>query len=124
MATVGELMTREVVTVEPADTVGEAAEKMIDSRIGAVLVSDFGSVIGILTERDVLRAVAHRTHSSEARVRQWMTRDVVTVPPSMDADQAARTMLERNFRHLPVLDNGRPVGIVSMRDLAREAITD
>jgi CBS domain-containing protein len=124
MATVAELMTREVVTVDPADTIGEAAEKMIDARIGAVLVSDFGSVIGILTERDVLRAVAHRTHSSEARVRQWMTREVVTVPPSMDADEAARTMLERNFRHLPVLDDGRPVGIVSMRDLAREAITD
>ena len=117
-------MTKEVVTVDPADTVGEAAEKMIDARIGAVLVSDFGSVIGILTERDVLRAVAHRTHSSEARVRQWMTREVVTVPPSMDADEAARTMLDRNFRHLPVLDNGRPVGIVSMRDLAREAIAD
>ena len=124
MASVAELMTREVVTVDPADTIGEAAEKMIDARIGAVLVSDFGSVIGILTERDVLRAVAHRTHSSEARVRQWMTREVVTVPPSMDADEAARTMLERNFRHLPVLDDGRPVGIVSMRDLAREAITD
>jgi CBS domain-containing protein len=124
MANVAELMTREVVTVDPADTIGEAAEKMIDARIGAVLVSDFGSVIGILTERDVLRAVAHRTHSSEARVRQWMTREVVTVPPSMDADEAARTMLERNFRHLPVLDDGRPVGIVSMRDLTREAVAD
>jgi CBS domain-containing protein len=124
VVTVSELMTREVVTVDPADTIGEAAEKMIDARIGAVLVSDFGSVIGILTERDILRAVAHRTHSSEARVRQWMTREVVTVPPSMDADEAARTMLERNFRHLPVLDDGRPVGIVSMRDLTREAVTD
>ena len=124
MATVAELMTKEVVTVDPADTIGEAAEKMIDARIGAVLVSDFGSVIGILTERDVLRAVAHRTHSSEARVRQWMTRDVITVAPSMDADEAARTMLERNFRHLPVLDDGRPIGIVSMRDLTREAVTD
>jgi len=124
VATVKELMTREVVTVDPADTIGEAAEKMIDARIGAVLVSDFGSVIGILTERDVLRAVAHRTHSSEARVRQWMTREVVTVPPSMDADDAAKTMLDRNFRHLPVVDNGRPVGIVSMRDLTREALTD
>ena len=124
MATVADLMTKEVVTVDPADTIGEAAEKMIDARIGAVIVSDFGAVIGILTERDVLRAVAHRTHSSEARVRQWMTRDVVTVAPSMDADEAARTMLDRNFRHLPVLDDGRPVGIVSMRDLAREAVTD
>ena len=124
MATVSQLMTREVVTVDPADTIGEAAEKMIDAKIGAVLVSDFGAIIGILTERDVLRAVAHRTHSSEARVRQWMTREVVTVPPSMDADEAARTMLERNFRHLPVVDDGRPVGIVSMRDLAREAVAD
>ncbi len=124
MATVGELMTRDVVTVEPSDTVGEAAEKMIDARIGAVLVSDFGSIIGILTERDVLRAVAHRTHSSEARVRQWMTPEVVTVAPSMAADEAARTMLDRNFRHLPVLDNGRPVGIVSMRDLTREALAE
>jgi CBS domain-containing protein len=124
VATVSQLMTREVVTVDPADTIGEAAEKMIDAKIGAVLVSDFGAIIGILTERDVLRAVAHRTHSSEARVRQWMTREVVTVPPSMDADEAARTMLERNFRHLPVVDDGRPVGIVSMRDLAREAVAD
>ena len=116
-------MTREVLTVEPSDTIGEAAEKMIDHGVGAVVVSDFGSIIGILTERDILRAVAHRTHSAEARVRQWMTPDVVTVPPSMEGDEAAKMMLERNFRHLPVVDEGRSVGIVSLRDLARETFT-
>jgi CBS domain-containing protein len=116
-------MTREVLTVEPSDTIGEAAEKMIDAGVGAVVVSDFGSIIGILTERDILRAVAHRTHSAEARVRQWMTPDVVTIASSMEADEAAKLMLEHNFRHLPVVDEGRSVGIVSLRDLARETFT-
>jgi CBS domain-containing protein len=123
VASVGDLMTREVLTVEPSDTIGEAAEKMIEHAVGAVVVSDFGSIIGILTERDVLRAVAHRTHSAEARVRQWMTPDVVTVPSSMEGDEAAKMMLDRNFRHLPVVDEGRSVGIVSLRDLARETFT-
>jgi CBS domain-containing protein len=123
VASVGELMTREVLSVEPSDTIGEAAEKMIDAGVGAVVVSDFGSIIGILTERDILRAVAHRTHSAEARVRQWMTPDVVTIPSSMEADEAAKLMFEHNFRHLPVVDEGRSVGIVSLRDLARETFT-
>lgn len=115
-------MTREVLTVEPADTIGEAAEKMVDHGVGAVVVSDFGNIIGILTERDVLRAVAYRTHSAEARVRQWMTPDVVTVPPTMPSDEAEKTMLDRNFRHLPVVDDGRTIGIVSLRDLARARV--
>jgi CBS domain-containing protein len=117
-------MTPDVLTVEPSDSIGEAAEKMTDRGVGAVVVSDFGRIIGILTERDILRAVASRTHSSEARVRQWMTPDPVLVPPSMPAGDAARTMLERNFRHLPVVEEERPVGIVSIRDLARWSIAD
>jgi CBS domain-containing protein len=120
--TVGDLMTRDVLTIDPADSLGEAAEKMIDRSVGALVVSDFGNIIGILTERDILRAAAHRTSSAETRVRQWMTPEVITVPPSMPAGEAAKTMLERNFRHLPVVENGRPVGIVSMRDLARWSV--
>jgi CBS domain-containing protein len=123
VSTVQQAMTPEVLTVDPSDTIGEAAEKMIEHGVGAVVVSDFGSIIGILTERDILRAVAHRTHSAEARVRQWMTPDVVTVPSSMEGDEAAKMMLDRNFRHLPVVDEGRSVGIVSLRDLARETFT-
>jgi len=123
VATVAELMTREVVSVDPADTVGEAAEKMIAAGVGAVVVSDFGSIIGILTERDILRAVAHRTHSAEARVRQWMTSNVITVEASTPAEEAAKMMLDHNFRHLPVVDGERSVGIVSLRDFARETFT-
>ena len=124
MATLGEVMTTDVLTVEPSDTIGEAAEKMVGRGVGAVVVSDFGRLIGILTERDVMRAVARRTHSSIARVREWMTSDPVTAPPDMDAREAAKTMLEHGFRHLPVVDDDMPIGIVSLRDIARWAIAD
>src|SRR3712207_6606757 len=118
MTLVGELMTRDVLTVEPSDTLGEAAQKMTERGVGSVVVSDFGRMIGILTERDVLKAVAGRTHSSEARVREWMTGEPITVSESTSVDEAGRLMLEHGFRHLPVVDGERAVGIVSIRDLA------
>ena len=118
MTAVSELMTRDVLTVEPSDTLGEAAQKMTDRGVGSVVVSDFGRMIGILTERDVLKAVAGRTHSSEARVREWMTSDPITVTEQTSVDEAGRLMLEHGFRHLPVVDGERAIGIVSIRDLA------
>jgi CBS domain-containing protein len=115
--TIADLMTSEVLTVAPEDTVGEAAEKMVARGVGSVLVSDYGRLIGILTERDLLRAVADRIHSSEARVREWMTAEPITVTPATPAEDAARTMLEHGFRHLPVVENERTIGIVSLRDV-------
>ena len=112
-------MKRDILTVEPSDSIGEAAEKMTERGVGAVIVTDFGRIIGILTERDILKAVAYRTHSSEARVRQWMTPDPVLVSPDTDAAEAAHVMLERNFRHLPVTKDGRLLGIVSLRRLSQ-----
>ena len=124
MATIAEFMTREVLTVAPEDTIGEAAQKMVDEGVSSVVVSDFGRLIGILTERDLTRAVAGRTHSSEARVREWMTADPVTVTGSTPVEEAARTMLEQGFRHLPVVEDDRPVGIVSIRDVARWGVEE
>ena len=115
--TIADLMTSEVLTVAPEDTVGEAAEKMVARGVGSVLVSDYGRLIGILTERDLLRAVADRIHSSEARVREWMTREPITVTQDTPAEDAARTMLEHGFRHLPVVDGEQTIGIVSLRDV-------
>jgi len=112
-------MTPDPVTVAPEDTVGEAAQKMVERGIGSAVVSDFGRLVGILTERDLLRAVAARTHSSEARVREWMTPDPITGEADMPAARAAEIMLDRGFRHLPVVENGRAVGIVSVRDVLR-----
>src|SRR5205814_2328113 len=88
MPTFGEVMTKDVLTVEPSDTIGEAAEKMTSLGVGAVVVSDFGRMIGIFTERDLMRAVAGRVHSSEARVREWMTPDPVTMTEDASVEEA------------------------------------
>jgi CBS domain-containing protein len=117
VATLGDLMTREVLEVAPEDTLGQAAEAMVERGVGSAVVSDFGRLIGILTERDLLRAVAGRVHSSEARVREWMTRDPVTASVATELEEAAKTMLDEGFRHLPVVDDDRAIGIVSIRDV-------
>jgi len=122
--TLGELMTRDVLTVAPEDTLGEVAERMDRRGIGSAVVSDFGRVIGILTERDLMRAVAGRTHSSQARVREWMTKDPITATASTPAHEAARTMLDKGFRHLPVMEGERAVGVISIRDVARWSIDE
>jgi CBS domain-containing protein len=117
--TLASLMTPDVLAVAPEDTIGEAAQKMVDRGVSSVAVSDFGRLIGILTERDLTRAVAGRTHSSEARVREWMTPDPVTLPPSASPKEAAEIMLDKGFRHVPVVEDDRAIGIVSIRDVAR-----
>ncbi len=122
MATVADLMTKDVLTVEPSDSIGEAAEKMVAAKVGAVVVvEDFVRIVGIVTERDLLRAVASRARAAEARVRQWMTPDPLTIEPETTVEDAAKVMFDHNFRHLPVVKDGRPLGIVSLRVLSRWA---
>jgi CBS domain-containing protein len=121
MSTLGELMHDTFVTVAPEDTIGEAAQKMVEAGRGAAAVSDFGRLIGILTDRDVMRSVAARTHSSEERVRAWMTPDPITAGPGMTADEAAKIMLDNGFRHLPVVEGERAIGIISIRAVLRSA---
>ena len=122
MATVADLMVKDVLTVEPSDTIGEAAEKMNASNVGAVVVmEDMVRIVGIVTERDLLRAVASRARAAEARVRQWMTPNPVTISPDLEIEEAAKIMFDNNFRHLPVVKDGRALGIVSLRLLARWA---
>jgi CBS domain-containing protein len=88
---------------------------MRTENVGAVVVKDYGTLIGILTERDMLRAMAARVHTSEARVRQWMTENPITAPPDMSTEAAAQVMLSHGFRHLPVVDGENVLGIVSLR---------
>jgi CBS domain-containing protein len=118
MATLADVMTKEVLSVAPEDTIGEAAQKMTDHGVGAVVVSDFGRMIGIFTERDLMRAVAGRVHPSEGRVREWMTPDPVTMTEDASVEDAGQTMVDRGFRHIPVVAGERAVGIVSIRDVA------
>ena len=115
MGTLGEIVKPTFITVAPEDTLGEVAERMSAQNVGAVVVKDFGRLIGVLTERDMLRAMAARVHTSDARVRQWMTENPITAPPSMTFDEASEIMLEKGFRHLPVVDGESILGIVSLR---------
>jgi CBS domain-containing protein len=116
MPQIADVMRPDFIEVAPEDTLGEVAERMTAKNVGAVVVKDFGTLIGILTERDLLKAMAARVHSSEARVRQWMTVDPVTATVDTDVEEASRVMLEHGFRHLPVLDDeGQVMGVVSLR---------
>jgi CBS domain-containing protein len=115
MGTLAEIVKPNFITVAPEDTLGEVAERMTSQNTGAVIVRDFGRLIGILTERDMLRAMAARVHTSEARVRQYMTPDPITAAPDMDLDEAAQVMLDNGFRHLPVVDGSNVLGVVSLR---------
>lgn len=115
-------MSREVLAVAPEDTLGEAAERMTDERVGSAVVLEHGRLIGILTERDILQAVAGRVHSSEARVREWMTADPVVATQETTAADSLATMLAKGFRHLPVVEDERVVGIVSIRDILAASV--
>ena len=121
MATVAEVMNTSVLTVDPTASIGEAAEKMIEAGVGAVVVmEDMARIVGIVTERDLMRAVAQRARAAEARVRQWMTESVVTIEPDTEIKDAAKMMFEKNFRHLPVVNkDGRLLGIASLRRLSQ-----
>jgi CBS domain-containing protein len=124
MATVGEIMSGNLLTVEALTPLADAAREMHSHTVGAVLVLSGDHVSGILTERDVLRAVA--TGGVEGtNVAAWMTRDPETVERSETTGHAAALMIHGGFRHLPVVDDGgKPVGIVSIRDLMRVVLDD
>jgi CBS domain-containing protein len=113
----GDLMSRTLVTAAPEDTLGELAEHLAEADAGSALVLEFGRLTGILTSRDIVRAVAGRVHPSEARVREWMSAAPVTAERDLPADEAARRMLEGGFHHLPVIEDERPVGVVGLRSV-------
>ena len=116
--TVAEVMLEPVV-VAPEDTIGEVAETMLYHDVSAALVSEFGRLVGIVTAADLLRALAGRVHSSEARVRAWMTVEPVSVSSEVTLDAAALLMTEHRIHQLPVVDGEQPVGLVGLGDVAR-----
>jgi CBS domain-containing protein len=111
-------MTQAAVIDQPDDTLAEAARKMWDQQTGSLLVMDGEDLVGIITERDVLKAAATGAPMDVTRISQVMSKDLVTVGPGTSLREAAKIMADRWIRHLPVLDGGRLVGILSQRDLA------
>ena len=114
---VRDVMTEATVTDSTTDTLRSAAERMWRQQTGSLLVVDGERLAGIVTERDLLRAVALGADPATATVDEAMTTEVFTVPPDMSLLDAAREMATRWIRHLPVEDGGRLVGLVSMRDV-------
>lgn len=123
-AKVGEVMSADPLVVAPEDTLGEVAEKMRERDVGSVLVAHYGRLIGILTSRDMLRALAGRVHSSEARVREWMTVEPIAVSANTTLKAAALLMTEHHIHHLPVVEGERPIGMVGLRDVVRSASSE
>jgi CBS domain-containing protein len=123
MAVVREHMSRNLLNVEPGETITEVAQRMVERNLGAVLVLDAGRLVGILTERDIMRAVA-RGLPGDAVVAQYMTKDPETIEPDDTTQHAAVLMIHGGFRHLPVVERDEVVGIVSIRDLVRVTLED
>lgn len=121
MTTVREVMSTDLVTVEPSTMTIEAVAAMSKAGVGSVLVLEDDALLGIFTERDVLRAF-HQMHADPARVSpisKGMTSKPQTIDPDATVGEAMDRMLDGSFRHLPVIEGDSLVGIVSMRDLAR-----
>ena len=123
--TVEEIMTRDPRTVNADDPVIDAARIMRDSDIGDAVVMDGGQVTGIVTDRDiVVRGVAEGIDAESTSVSDVCTTGVETIEPDASVDEALSRMREKDTRRLPVAKNGRPVGIISLGDLAVEREPD
>jgi CBS domain-containing protein len=118
---VGDIMTRNPRTVDAGDSVAEAARQLRDGDFGSVLVLGDGRVEGIVTDRDIaVRAVAEGRDPESTQVSEISSTGVATMEPSQSIEEAVQIMREHDIRRLPVVENGRPVGILSLGDLAVE----
>src|SRR5919109_3893738 len=123
MPVIANHMSSDLLTVSAGERLGEAAKRMVARGVGAVLVMEGERLEGILTERDLMRAVAGG-YSDDARVSDWMTRHPETIDAADETDHAAALMIHGGFRHLPVVEQGHVAGIISIRDLMRVALAD
>jgi CBS domain-containing protein len=116
---------QEILAVEPEHTLSEAARRIWDRGVGSAVVISGEGDPGIITERDLLRAIADGADPTSTKVGAYMTPNAVTVTLTWHVVDAARTMIERGFRHLIVLDDaGQVVGMLSIRDMVRALLKD
>jgi CBS domain-containing protein len=117
------VMSRNLLTVAPEEPLKEVSERMVARDVGAALVTEGEQLVGIVTERDVLRAVA-RGIDEGTRVADLMTPDPETMEPDESTQHAAVLMIHGGFRHLPIVEGDQVVGMLSIRDLMRLVLED
>ena len=116
---VREVMTRNPVTLQANETLTEAARKMRDSDVGDVLVMDGGKLKGIVTDRDItIRAVANGKDPNRSTLAEVCSPQLVTIPADRPVEEAVKLMRQKSVRRLPVVEGDKPVGVVSIGDLA------
>jgi CBS domain-containing protein len=119
MPKLGELIERPALTVEAHEPLSRAAATMFENHVGSlVVVDEDNDLIGIFTERDLLRACAAGIDTHTTTVGNWMTADPITATADVEAAAALQTMIDKGFRHLPVVGPGGLLGVVSMRELS------
>ncbi|MET0580894.1 MAG: CBS domain-containing protein [Pseudoxanthomonas sp.] len=117
--------TPEVYAVAPGDSVMDAIRLMAEKGVGAVLVMDGARLAGIVSERDYARKVVlHGRSSADTSVRDIMTADVITVGPNHTVEHCMQVVTEHRIRHLPVIEDGDVIGVISIGDLVKAVIED
>ncbi len=103
--------------IGPEATLADAAQRMVDQTVGCLAVIDGRQMVGIVTEHDVVEAIAGGADPDESLISSWMTESPDTVPPNLSVREAATWLLETGYRHLPVMDEGELLGVVSIKDV-------
>ena len=116
----------DVITVQPETTLVEAAAILASNKIGTVVISEDGKkASGILSERDIVRAIAHRgVQALGAPVNNFMTRKIVTCRREATADQVLTIMTDKRFRHIPVVENGEMIGLITQGDVVKAKLSE
>lgn len=114
-----------VFQISPSVTVFEALQRLAEHEVGAMVVTDNGQLVGVISERDYTRKVALQgKNSKETTVADIMTRDVITVAPKTGTNDCMALMREKKIRHLPVVDGARILGMISIRDIMNDIIRE
>jgi CBS domain-containing protein len=119
---ISDVMNLKLVSVGPGDSAQAAVERMLESGVGSVLVCEDNHLLGIFTERDVLRLAGDATDLRAVKVADVMTQDVLSIGPDDDVVAAARLMGEKRIRHVPVVQDGNILGVVGIRDVLRSLV--
>jgi CBS domain-containing protein len=114
-----------LLSIEPAGRAADAVRTMSEQNLGSLVVLDQGRMVGMLTFREILQSLAQRGGSvSDVRVGDIMVRDPVTAAPDMEVNDLRRTMLDSGARYLPVMQDGKLIGVISFRDVAKAVLEE